>query len=482
MKRIVILALASWVVSLASHASGFTDGNKERSNVVLPAFEYGSLARRVNKNELRPDTVLKFQQRIDHFHAKDSRTFGQRYVYDTKYAKSGTASPVVFYVCGEGNCMDGELGGSEQQLAQNLGANIVALEHRFYGESQPFKQLTAKNLTYLTMEQAIEDLATFQKWLSAKKGLTGKWVAIGGSYPADLAAIYRMKHPELASGAIASSACAKFSDGTDDSDRVAAQTAGPTCVKSYRDHVLDPILLAMGNPTAMAPYKAAFDAADIVDDLDFIGALTGMSIFDVQEYGSSEFCASLETADPLKSFSQHLNGFVHVWGTRLIDWSYTGLATTTASHYGGALGFRQWVYQGCTQIGVFSAAIMKANPNTAESLSSTLTDALPAKYCGSLFGLRHAPTIDEMNKKYYDPMLDPKTSNILFVSGSNDPACFPFSISRENGNDTNPNTRTFTVDGGSHCQDLQPPRATDSASLQQARALELELAGEWVKK
>jgi pimeloyl-ACP methyl ester carboxylesterase len=478
-KSILTLVPAIFSFSLVGQASGFEAGNG--NDFVPPSFQYRSLSRRVGRNNLDLDTVSKFSQRIDHFNPNDSRTFQQRYVFDTKYAKAGAASPVVFYICGEGNCMDGELGGSEQQLAEKLGANLVALEHRFYGESQPFAQMTASNLAYLTMEQAIEDLAEFQKWISATEGLTGKWVAIGGSYPADLAAVYRLKHPELVSGAIASSACAKFSQGTDDSDRVAAQAAGSSCVKKYRDNILEPILLARGDRAAMAPYKAAFDAADITDDLDFIGALTGMAIFDVQEMGAHEFCASLDAADPLKGFALHFNSFIRDWGTRLIDWSYTGLASTAASRYEGSLGFRQWVYQGCTQIGVFSAAIMKANANTAESLSSVLTDSLPAKYCEALFGLAQPPTIDEMNRRYYAPMLAPSTSNILFVSGSNDPACFPFSISKENGNDTNPNTRTFTVQGGTHCEDLQPPRLTDSSSLQQARALELELAEEWVK-
>jgi len=139
------------------------------------------------------------------------------------------------------------------------------------------------------------------------------------------------------------------------------------------------------------------------------------------------------------------------------------------------------MYQGCTEEGVFSATVTKANPDTRFSLSSTLTDALPAKYCQAYFGLNHPPVTDEMNEKYYKPLLDPSTSNILFVSGSSDPACFPYSISKENGNATNPNTTTFTVQGGSHCEDLLPPSDTDSASLRQARSLELQLARRWTK-
>lgn len=426
-------------------------------------------------------TILDYPQTLDHFNPSDQRTFQQRYVFDSSFAQTGLSSPVVLYVCGEGNCMDGELDGSSfaSVLARSLGAHLVALEHRYYGASQPFDQMTADNLKFLSIEQAIEDLATFQKWLTANQGLTGKWVAIGGSYPADLAAIYRLKHPELVSGAIASSACAIFTQGTIDSDKVAAQTAGASCVAKYRTNILLPIQMAIGNPAAMAPIKAAFDASDITDDLDFLGTVSGMSIFDVQEYGAAGFCEALDATDALTSYAEFMKNFVTAWGTRLINWSYTGTMSTQATLYEGALGFRQWSYQACTQEGVFSAAVMKANPDTAESLSSTLTDALPEKYCGIFFGITTPPAIDEMNAKYYQPLLDPSTSNILFISGSNDPACFPYSISKENGNATNPNTATFTVQGGSHCEDLQAPASTDSASLQQARALEIQLATQW---
>ena len=143
-----------------------------------------------------------FTQTLDHFNPTDTRTFQQRYFLDRSGAKS-SAAPVVFYVCGEGNCAAEASGGWASLLAQQLGANFVALEHRYYGESQPFAELTTENLQYLSVEQAIEDLASFQKWMMANEGLTGKWVTIGGSYPADLAAIYRLEHPELVSGAIA---------------------------------------------------------------------------------------------------------------------------------------------------------------------------------------------------------------------------------------------------------------------------------------
>jgi hypothetical protein len=52
----------------------------------------------------------------------------------------------------------------EQVLAKKFGAAIVTLEHRYYGESSPFEDLTSENLKYLSSNQALFDLAAFRKF------------------------------------------------------------------------------------------------------------------------------------------------------------------------------------------------------------------------------------------------------------------------------------------------------------------------------
>lgn len=90
--------------------------------------------------------------------------------------------------------------------AQALGAHLVYLEHRYYGQSLPFNDLATDHMQYLTLDNVIEDLATFQRAISAQQGWKGAWISVGGSYSGTLSAIYRQKHPELVVGALASSA------------------------------------------------------------------------------------------------------------------------------------------------------------------------------------------------------------------------------------------------------------------------------------
>jgi pimeloyl-ACP methyl ester carboxylesterase len=69
------------------------------------------------------------------------------------------------------------------------------------------RNMSTKNLKYLSSEQALADLAYFIE--AKKKELklsNNKWIVFGGSYPGSLAAWFRLKYPHLAHGAVASSA------------------------------------------------------------------------------------------------------------------------------------------------------------------------------------------------------------------------------------------------------------------------------------
>src|SRR5206468_4318055 len=110
-------------------------------------------------------------------------------------------------ICGEANCEDGYfLHDSAIDWAKALGANLVYLEHRYYGKSFPMPDLSTVNLRFLTLDNVLEDYVGFQKWISKNLGLKGKWIVVGGSYSGTLSAIYRFKHPEMVVGSLAASA------------------------------------------------------------------------------------------------------------------------------------------------------------------------------------------------------------------------------------------------------------------------------------
>lgn len=67
--------------------------------------------------------------------------------------------------------------------------------------------LSTENLTYLSSEQALADLAYFITAMNEKYaiGSDQRWIAFGGSYSGSLAAWLREKYPHLVHGSISSS-------------------------------------------------------------------------------------------------------------------------------------------------------------------------------------------------------------------------------------------------------------------------------------
>lgn len=128
-----------------------------------------------------------FPQFIDHNDAAQG-SFAQRYYLDERYGPEADA-PVFFYICGEATCTANALNGAIRHYAQKFHAKLIALEHRYYGASIPVSSLSASNLSFLTTEAALDDLAYFQRSISQQKKWTGKWIAFGGSYPGSLSPI-----------------------------------------------------------------------------------------------------------------------------------------------------------------------------------------------------------------------------------------------------------------------------------------------------
>jgi pimeloyl-ACP methyl ester carboxylesterase len=149
---------------------------------------------------------FQLRQPVDHFGHFGQATFSQRYWIDSSFA-TGPAAPILLHICGESAADQGYyLNDSTLDHAKALGAHVVYLEHRYYGQSQPFADLSTSHLQFLTLDNVLEDLAFFEKELQQKMHWTGRWIAIGGSYSGTLAALFRERHPELVVGALAASA------------------------------------------------------------------------------------------------------------------------------------------------------------------------------------------------------------------------------------------------------------------------------------
>lgn len=80
-------------------------------------------------------------------------------------------------------------------IAKEIGAATIVIEHRYWGISSPFEELTTENMQYLTLRNSIADLNYFALNANlpfdthgASNADKAPWVLVGGSYSGALTA------------------------------------------------------------------------------------------------------------------------------------------------------------------------------------------------------------------------------------------------------------------------------------------------------
>lgn len=467
----IIVSLALLVSTLVSSFS-FADNKTEYINRHL-AKKSKKNSERMSLDKFEGTTAGVLEQKLDHNNAEDTRTFKQRYFVNSTQAVSED-SPVILYICGEATCDEDQLGRRTLvNFAKELTAHVVTLEHRYYGMSQPFSTLTAENLRYLSTEYALKDLAAFQKYASTTLGLHGKWIAVGGSYAGSLAAYYRLKYPENVIGALASSAPVKAKASFEEYDLHVAKVTGTECVAKIR-YAVQQIEARLADSSRAAEIKTLFGAQDVVDDVDFLYVVADMAAFAVQYGFTSKFCNALNVDDPVAGYASVGKELFALFGMTPFMDSFQA-AENMDPFANQEFALRQWMYQSCTEYGYYQVAYSDA---TVAARSLRIDLAYHNRVCKRLFGLETQVNDAATNKTYYEPMLVPEIHNIYLTNGSTDPWT-NLSITKENGNDQNPNLTLYTLVGGSHCSDLGNSMST---AAQEARAQFLALARGWLTK
>lgn len=415
-----------------------------------------------------------FQQLIDH-HDPAKGMFNQRYYIDESFSSSDN-SPVFFYICGEAACGKSSLAGEIRTFAEKYHAKMIALEHRYYGVSMPYHELSAENLKYLTTENALKDLARFQTQIIKDKHWTGKWVSFGGSYPGSLSAFYRLKYPEMVVGSLASSAPVKARENFEEYDAHVTKVAGESCANKMRAAVKE-VEGALGNDQQYNQIKKMFHAEEIKDKTDFVSMIAELGAGAIQYGMHDKACALLETSKtPLEGYVAFSTYIMDLWGMKPKDLVFEGAMSTSADDYQASLGMRQWFYQTCTEYGYWQTA----NADPAKSIRSSLINLnYYHEGCKRLFGREMDAKVDAMNGNYYSQLLNEQVSNIFFTNGSDDPWS-NLSLATENGNTANKNLAYFTIQGSAHCADLHTPNSIDSDSLKESRVRLDELIAQWI--
>eukprot|EP00824_Muranothrix_gubernata_P024146 TRINITY_DN689_c0_g1_i1.p1 TRINITY_DN689_c0_g1~~TRINITY_DN689_c0_g1_i1.p1 ORF type:complete len:563 (+),score=87.32 TRINITY_DN689_c0_g1_i1:25-1689(+) len=373
--------------------------------------------------------ALWFTQIRDHFASpatedNEPATFAQKYYVVKDHWKQDPVKgngPAFLYISGEGPLMgppgsSGFLG----HLAERFGGVIMALEHRFYGDSVPFATLDIENLVYLSSEQGLADAAYFIEVMSQPEHLNvTQWITVGGSYAGALSAWFRLKYPHLAIGSLSSSGVVNAVLDFTAFDKQVATSAGPICANLLRQ-VMDEVEIAVeaSYSETCAMFNATYAGEDFWEG-DFWFMMADATAIPIQ-YGNTE-----AICDPLEKASREGKSLLDAFATFVRDvfleqmvgklkqrvYSSKFMSETTVCTECNA---RQWWYQTCAEFGYWQNA-----PAMDSIRSPKVNMTMFREACERIFGKEVWPDTVATNRYYGS--VEYGGTNVFFCNGGDDP-------------------------------------------------------------
>lgn len=460
-----------------------------------------SLARALS--ERRPVAQVKdglIRQPLNHFDSLNTKTFPQRFFVNDAFWERPNG-PVFLYIGGEGPISEfSVLAGHHVDMAEEYGALLVALEHRFYGNSINPDGLETENLRDLSSQQALADLAAFHQYISQRFSLSHKntWISFGGSYSGALSAWLRGKFPHLIYGAVASSAPVKAKLDFSTYNKVVGLSlmnekvgGSDKCVGDVWEAfaAVEAALLG-GNSTQVGrDFACCQTPRDLRDQTELMRGLADVVMGTVQynEEGAvlsiAELCRLMTNES--EAYEEEMEAYDRL--VRLVQvYRSTGEdPCLDASHEQAvsdlrntdlntaSMGQRQWLYQSCSEFGFFQTCEDASCP-----FSRMLTLQAQTELCPLLFNIPQNRLHQHVSftNQYYGGN-HPSTQRVLYVNGDIDPWS-ELSVHHSGLQDQD---TPIVIQGSAHCADMNPTSTHDRPALTVARQDIEKHVGLWLK-
>ncbi|XP_001659435.2 putative serine protease K12H4.7 [Aedes aegypti] len=147
-----------------------------------------------------------FETKVDHFNPRNVDTFSMRYYSNDEH--SYPKGPIFVIVGSNGPIETRYLSeGLFYDVAYLEGAFLFANEHRYFGHSLPVDDASTNNLDFLTIDQALADLAAFVHHIKHEvvRNPEAKVILMGYGYGGSLATWFHQQFPHLTNGVWVSS-------------------------------------------------------------------------------------------------------------------------------------------------------------------------------------------------------------------------------------------------------------------------------------
>jgi len=451
------------------------------------------------------DVTHYMQQRLDHFEATSAGTWNQAYwVNDEHWAGAHSLAPVFLKIGGEGPMKPPMGKDFITDWLPAVSGICFTLEHRFYGchnrGSCPYdvKRPSKDYLKHLNTEQALADLAEFQRYASDKYSLAEgtRWILIGGSYPGILAAQGRAEYPELFFASVASSAPVRgvvdfrgFEDTV--SDAYALDVEGINGSESCRDAIIDAHqevgeLLASeaGRQRLASLFKISSSAlSTAAGRQQFAGC--GLAHFPAQindpmckgpACGIAQICHIMRNAalgTPMERLSVVRQSQNIGNRKREFDLSQVMVNCEMDTFWEDAayipMEAKFWAYQTCNEFGFYQTCEHGSRCLYVRGLISFQNRSAsrrPDHFCNTQFGIsaeENARRVAGSNARRNAKLA--KASRILWVNGNVD----PWSAQSHHTSPGEDQPVIWPVEGASHCAWMSASTQGEQRSLTEAR-------------
>ncbi|KAM5545186.1 hypothetical protein V8D89_001297 [Ganoderma adspersum] len=471
--------------------------------------------------------VYYFNQLIDH-NNPSLGTFKQRYyhTYEFYEPKSYLADavrrilggPIILSTPGEVDASgytsyltNATING---RIAQTLNGSTIVLEHRFFGTSNPYNDLSVQSFRVHTVQQAIDDLVYFAQNVQlpmpgGDQLAPGKapWILVGGSYAGALTSYTMANNPGVFTAGYASSAVVQAIVNFWGYFEPIRQNMPANCsadVEAVITHVDS--VIGSNDTTAITTLKSTFGLPLGHND-DFAAALL-QNLFSWQSLQPDsgpnqafyQFCDALEVQNGVSAPAAGwgLDLALQAWGTYWKSTFYhqicgdddveTCLGTYdttdpfwTYTYTGNAARSWQWLI--CTQFGFQEDGAPAGQPSIA---SRVVTPEWGLRQCGyrfpSAFGSNAAiasPNSTGINAVYEG--WNTTVENIVFASGTRDPwkeATVAADECANWGSDSQPHL----LSDGFHCSDMLIREGVASASVKSVQDTAVSYIAQWISQ
>ena len=387
--------------------------------------------------------------------------------------------PVLLVVGGE-SPIDGSIDGFIVQVAAELKAMIVVVEHRFYGSSVPRGWNSSNGLGLLTVQQAVADLGVFRdrfrgQVLSTMGYSDQVWVTVGCGYAGALATWARIKYPTKFAGSWSSSPPLLPATEFPQHDMHDRDTVGDECARSI-EILLESLEAQLEEDSAAGDERYASHQVKQLFQLP--GKLAGdelwLIIHDsisiaVQHGFRKQLCDALgkteRRADLVPIFANLTLG---LWGTGFVrDCHFHPACLSDVER--GLSSARAWLWQQCTQIGLFATT-----PKSKERLGirhRRMDAAFFMRRCVNAFGKGTRTDPHSPRQAFKGP-----AGNVIVISARDDPWKHAARVPHLEPDEE----IMIDCEGCGQCFDMLPQTPQDPSQLQETRDRILVHLRRWI--